>query len=75
MGRAVITGAAGFLGSHLVTRLLDDGWSVVGLDNLVTGRAENLAHLEDRARLEVRQVDVSDELEVDGSVDLVMHFA
>jgi dTDP-glucose 4,6-dehydratase len=75
MGRAVITGAAGFVGSHLVTRLLDDGWAVVALDNLVTGRAENLAHLEGRAGLEVREVDVSDALEIDGTVDVVMHLA
>jgi dTDP-glucose 4,6-dehydratase len=73
--RAVVTGAAGFVGSHLTTRLLDDGWTVVGLDNLVTGRDENLAHLAARGDFTARQVDVSEDLEVDGPVDLVLHLA
>jgi len=75
MARAVITGAAGFLGSHLATKILDDGYEVVGFDNLITGRDENLAHLADRDAFTFRRVDVSDGLELDGAVDLVMHLA
>src|SRR5437899_2400237 len=48
--RAVVTGAAGFLGSHLCDRLLAEGWSVLGLDNFITGRKENLEHLEGNAQ-------------------------
>lgn len=73
--RAVVTGAAGFVGSHVVTRLVDDGWTVVGLDNLVTGRDENLGHLAERDTFSLRHADVSDGLTVDGGVDLVLHLA
>jgi dTDP-glucose 4,6-dehydratase len=73
--RAVVTGAAGFVGSHLATRLTTDGWDVVGIDNLVTGRAENLAHLEDVAAFSFEERDTSDRWTVDGPVDLVLHFA
>ncbi len=75
MGRAVITGAAGFLGSHLCTRALDEGWDVVGVDNLITGRDVNLAHLADRAGFTLVHGDVSAGLDVDGAVDAVFHFA
>ncbi len=75
MARAVVTGAAGFLGSHLVTRILDDGWEVVGFDNLVTGRDENVAHLRDHPGFELRHADVSTGLEVEGEVDTVLHLA
>jgi nucleoside-diphosphate-sugar epimerase len=73
--RAVVTGAAGFVGSHLATRLTIDGWDVVGIDNLVTGRAENLAHLGDVAAFSFEERDTSDRWTVDGPVDLVLHFA
>ena len=75
MARAVITGAAGFLGSHLATRILDDGYEVVGFDNLVTGRDENVAHLAGHPGFELRHGDVSDGFAVDGGVDVVLHFA
>jgi len=58
--RVVITGGAGFIGSHLVERLLRDGCRVAVLDNLSTGRLQNLAHLHGNSRLEVHRVDVSD---------------
>jgi dTDP-glucose 4,6-dehydratase len=73
--RAVVTGAAGFVGSHLATRLTTDGWDVVGIDNLVTGRAENLAHLEEVGAFSFEERDTSDRWTVDGPVDLVLHFA
>ena len=73
--RAVVTGAAGFVGSHLVSRLIADGWLVVGVDNYVTGRAENLAHLEDVDAFSFVQQDTSGTWAIDGAVDLVLHFA
>ncbi len=58
--RALVTGGAGFIGSHLVDRLLDDGHEVIVLDNFSTGRPQNLAHLKDNPRLSLLQADVCD---------------
>jgi dTDP-glucose 4,6-dehydratase len=73
--RAVVTGAAGFLGSHLCDRLLAEGWTVLGLDNLITGREENLAHLGGNGKFALERADVSEQLEVTGEVGYVLHFA
>ena len=73
--RAVVTGAAGFLGSHLCDRLLAEGWSVFGLDNFITGRKENLGHLEGSSQFSFEQADVCDPLRVTGDVSYVLHFA
>ena len=73
--RAVVTGGAGFLGSHLCERLLADGWQVVCVDNLVTGSASNIAHLRANKSFESIQHNVSEPLYVDGAVDAVLHFA
>jgi dTDP-glucose 4,6-dehydratase len=73
--RAVVTGAAGFVGSHLVARLLRDGYDVVGIDNLVTGRSANLDALGAPEGFRFVEADVADGLEVDGSLDLVLHLA
>ncbi len=75
MKRTVITGGAGFLGSHLCERLLAEGHEVVCVDNLVTGRTDNIAHLLDRDDFELREHDVSKPFEVEGRVDCVLHFA
>ena len=72
--RAVVTGGAGFLGSHLCERLVAEGYDVVCLDNLVTGAAANVAHLPG-ARFDLRLVDVTAPLDVPGRVDAVLHFA
>jgi len=72
--RVVITGAAGFIGSHLTENLLDQGHSVVGIDNLVTGDLGNIAHLRDR-NLEFIRHDVTRYIDVSGPVDLVLHWA
>jgi dTDP-glucose 4,6-dehydratase len=74
-GRAVVTGGAGFLGSHLCERLLDSGWHVICVDNLVTGSARNIKHLEGRKGFESIQHNVSEPLYLDGDIDAVLHFA
>ena len=74
MPRAVITGAAGFIGSHLSEALLDRGWSVVGIDNLLTGSVTNIAHLAGRDFMFVKH-DVTNYIYVDGPVDVVFHWA
>ncbi|WP_131748439.1 UDP-glucuronic acid decarboxylase family protein [Frankia sp. Cppng1_Ct_nod] len=75
MKRSVVTGGAGFLGSHLCERLLDEGHEVVCLDNLLTGTAENVAHLTERERFRLVRCDVTDYVHVAGQVDYVLHFA
>ncbi len=72
--RVVLTGGAGFIGSHLCDRLLGDGAEVICLDNFLTGRAENLAHITD-PRFEFRRHDITTPVEVSGPVDYVLHFA
>ncbi len=71
----MVTGGAGFLGSHLCDRLLRDGWQVTCVDNLVTGVATNLAHLRNNGQFRFLQHNVSEHLELDGTVDAVLHFA
>jgi dTDP-glucose 4,6-dehydratase len=74
MPRAVITGAAGFIGSHLSEALLDRGWSVVGVDNLLTGSTENIAHLANRDLTFIKH-DVTNYIYIEGAVDAVLHWA
>ncbi|MBJ7595681.1 MAG: GDP-mannose 4,6-dehydratase [Candidatus Dormibacteraeota bacterium] len=73
--RVVLTGAAGFIGSHLTTALLDRGDAVVAVDSFLTGRLANLQHVSDYDALTVLEHDVTVPLEVTGHVDAVMHFA
>lgn len=73
--RAVVTGGCGFLGSHICERLLQDGLSVVAIDNLSTGTVDNVRHLLDNPAFELIQSDITDHLQVPGPVDLVLHFA
>ena len=72
--RIVVTGAAGFIGSHLSEALLERGHSVVGIDNLLTGDMANIAHLRDRDFLFIRH-DVTRYIDVDGPVDFIFHWA
>jgi len=72
--RVVITGAAGFIGSHLAETLLDRGYAVVGIDNLLTGDLANIAHLTGRDFVLVKH-DVTNYINVDGPVDFVLHWA
>ena len=73
--RALVTGAAGFLGSHLSERLLNEGHTVVGMDNLVTGSLANVAHLQETRDFVLVRHDVSQYISVGGSFDAVFHFA
>src|SRR4051812_5459605 len=73
--RAVVTGGAGFLGSHLCERLLADGHEVLCLDNFITGRPANVAHLMEHERFRLVRADVTDYVHVPGPVDEVLHFA
>lgn len=73
--RVAITGAAGFVGSHLADRFLADGHEVVGLDNFITGQPENIAHLASNPAFRFVEQDVSDPYTVDGPLDGVLHFA
>jgi dTDP-glucose 4,6-dehydratase len=73
--RILITGAAGFLGSHLCDRLLAEGHSVVGMDNFITGNPNNLAHLSGQLNFSFIRHDVSNFIFVPGKIDAVMHFA
>ena len=73
--RIVVTGGAGFLGSHLCTRLVEEGHDVVALDNFITGVPENVGHLMESPRFRLIRADVTDYLHVPGQVDLVLHFA
>src|SRR5690242_6755148 len=72
--RVLVTGAAGFLGSHLCDSLLADGHSVVAVDNLLTGKAANLEHLRNESRFEFRQHDICEPFDF-GKVDYVFNFA
>ncbi|MBD3782021.1 MAG: SDR family oxidoreductase [Micrococcales bacterium] len=74
-GRAVVTGGAGFLGSHLCERLLADGYEVVCLDNFSTGTPDNVSHLMEDPAFRLVRADVTDFVHIGGPVDLVLHFA
>jgi dTDP-glucose 4,6-dehydratase len=75
MMRVLITGAAGFLGSHLCDRFIAEGHTVVGMDNLITGNMENIAHLFGHDRFSFIKHDVSRYIYVGGELDAVLHFA
>jgi dTDP-glucose 4,6-dehydratase len=73
--RTVITGGAGFIGSHLCERFLERGHEVLCVDNLITGNLANIAHLRGNDRFEYRRHDISHPLEIDDPVDNILHFA
>lgn len=73
--RLVLSGAAGFIGSHFCDRLLAEGHGVIGLDNLLTGSMRNLAHLDGHPRFRFLQHDVTEPIELKGEVDGVLHLA
>src|SRR5215210_2187795 len=73
--RYLISGGAGFIGSHLCEHLLNEGHSVLTLDNLITGSLENIEPLRRNPRFEYRDTDVTRPIDIDASVDCVMHLA
>lgn len=75
MGRVVILGGSGFIGSHLCDRYLSTGHEVVAVDNLCTGHKRNIAHLSDNKQFQFIEHDIVEPLKIDGPVDLVLNFA
>ena len=73
--RAVVTGGAGFLGSHLCDRLLAVGWEVLALDNLITGDEDNLGHLGRNPKFRFERKDVTESIRIEGEVSYVFHLA
>jgi dTDP-glucose 4,6-dehydratase len=73
--RILITGGAGFLGSHLCDRYHNDGWDVICMDNLLTGSEDNISHLLGKERFSFVHHDVTNFIDVDGDLDLILHFA
>jgi len=73
--RVLITGGAGFLGSHLCDRYLSEGYRVICMDNLITGNADNIAHLIGNDSFEFIKHDVTNYIHVSGDLDLILHFA
>ncbi len=73
--RILITGGAGFLGSHLCDRYHKEGWDVICMDNLITGSYENIEHLVDQERFTFIKFDVTEYIDLDGDLDLILHFA
>ena len=75
MEKVLITGAAGFLGSHLCDKFIKEGFRVIGMDNFITGDPKNLEHLSETENFEFIQHDVTEHISIDGDLDYILHFA
>ena len=75
MKNILITGAAGFLGSHLCDRFIKEGYHVIGMDNFITGDKRNINHLFKHPNFEFIKHDVTEFIKIDGDLDYILHFA
>ena len=75
MKTCLITGGAGFIGSHLCDRLLEEGYRVICMDNLITGKKSNIAHLEGKTNFKFIRHDVTKHIDLDEDIDCILHFA
>lgn len=75
MKKVLITGAAGFLGSHLCDRFINEGYFVIGMDNFITGDEKNIAHLINNPNFEFIKHDVTEFIKIEGNLDFILHFA
>ena len=73
--KVLITGAAGFLGSHLCDYFLSKNYKVIGIDNFITGSLKNLSHLESHSDFEFREIDITNNFRIEETIDYVLHFA
>ena len=71
----LITGAAGFLGSHLCDYFLSKNYKVIGIDNLITGNLSNISHLVSNTDFEFREININNDFKLDISIDYILHFA
>ena len=75
MKRTLITGAAGFLGSHLCDRFIKEGYHVIGMDNFITGDKKNISHLFNHPNFEFIKRDVTEFIKIEEELNYIMHFA